>query len=337
MSCTILVGGQWGDEGKGKIISSLALKDSPSAIARAGVGPNAGHTIYHNEKKFGLREIPCGFVQEKARLYIGAGVLVDPDVFMKEIDETGARGRIFIDGRCTVITPEHKERDTHPDLKGKIGTTGTGCGPANSDRALRCAKLARDVPELSEFIVDVPLEINGFLDRKENVLIEGSQGSLLSLYYGHVYPFVTSKDTHASAFATDVGVGPMRIDDVLVVFKSFPSRVGNGPFPTRMTKEREEEFGIHEYGTVTGRERDMGEFDFKLAKYSCMLNSATQIALTCLDYVDKSVLGVSEYDKLSDKAKEFVEKIESELNVPVTLISTGPESGHLIDLREEKL
>ena len=337
MGCTVLAGGQWGDEGKGKIISALALKDEPSAIARAGVGPNAGHTIYYKGKKLGLREIPCGFVQEKAELYIGAGVLVDPEVFFKEIDATGTKGRIFVDKRCTIITPEHKRLDLAPDLKGKIGTTGTGCGPANSDRALRRAKLAQEVPELAEFLADVPVEVNKFLDKKKDVLVEGTQGSLLSLYYGYEYPFVTSKDTNASTFAADVGIGPRRVDEVIVVFKSYPSRVGNGPFPSQMTKERANELGIHEYGTVTGRERASGEFDFDLARYSCMLNSATQIAITCLDYVDRSITGASEAKQLTPKAKAFVDKVEKELKVPVTLLGTGPETNHIIDLRDEKL
>ncbi len=337
MPVSIIVGGQHGDEGKGAVVAYLALNDKPKTIARGGVGPNAGHTVWHNGKKYGLRMIPCGFIQETANLYVGAGTLVDPEVFMKEIDLTSTKGRAFIDKRCAIITADHKERDTKPDLKGKIGTTGTGCGPANADRAYRSIQLAQDIPELEEYIKDVPLEVNTRIDAGENVLIEGTQGSLLSLFYGSVYPFVTSKDTTASAFAMDVGIGPTKIDDVIIVLKSFHSRVGEGPLPGEMSQEEAERLGIQEFGTVTGRPRRISPFNFDLAKYTVMLNGATQIALTCTDYLDKSIMGCKKYDELSQKVKDFIDKVETELKVPVTLVRTGPDVNDLIDLRAEKL
>ena len=120
------------------------------------------------------------------------------------------------------------------------------------------------------------------MDNGEDVFIEGSQGFALSLYYG-TYPFVTSKDTTASSFAADVGIGPTRIDEVINVFKSYITRVGEGPFPTEISQEEAEAKGIEEYGVVTGRRRRVGSFDFDLAKESCRINGATQIALTCVD------------------------------------------------------
>lgn len=333
----IIVGGQWGDEGKGKVMAYLCKNDEPDIVARAGVGPNAGHTVTVDGKKYGLRLMPSGFVQPKARLLIGAGVLINPGVLIKEISDLGVGNRIGVDKRCGIIEEDHITRDKGSEhLKGTIGSTGTGCGPANMDRAKRVLKLASEIDELKSYITDVALEVNQGLKDGKKVYIEGSQGFGLSLFYG-TYPFVTSKDTSASSAAVDVGLGPRNVKDVITIFKSFPTRVGEGPFPTLLSEEEEKRLGIEEYGTVTGRKRRSGAFDFENAKYAAMVNSTSQIALTCIDYVDRDCTGVNEFSKLSTKAKEFVEDVEEKLEVPVTLISTGPGLYDMIDLREEKL
>ncbi|MEM2878491.1 MAG: adenylosuccinate synthetase [Candidatus Hadarchaeales archaeon] len=332
----IVAGGQWGDEGKGKIIAYLALKDRPDIIARSGVGPNAGHTVYWNGKKFGLRQIPCGFVYSDTRLLIGPGVLVNPKVLIDEVELTGSKNRIGVDGGCAIIEPQHINEDMSSDyLKETIGTTGTGCGPANVARVNRKVRLARDVPELKDFIADVPLEVNQAIDSDKNVLIEGTQGFGLSLYHG-TYPYVTSKDTSASSLAADVGVGPTKIDDVMLVFKAYVSRVGAGPFPTEIPVEKAEEMGIVEFGTVTGRRRRIGTFDFNLAKRAVMINGATQIAITCIDRMFKGASGSKSWNSLPSDAKKFVENVENELKIPVTIVSTGADLENIIDMRAEK-
>ncbi|MCS7119032.1 MAG: adenylosuccinate synthetase [Archaeoglobaceae archaeon] len=336
MPATVIVGGFWGDEGKGKIVAHIANSDKPRIIARGGVGPNAGHTVEIEGQKFGVRMIPSGFVYKKAKLLIGAGVLVNPEIFLKEVELLKVADRARVDYRCAIIEQKHCEIDRTQDNLRKIGTTGTGCGPANVDRVCRIAKQAKEVPELKDYLTDVSLEINEALYSGDFVLIEGSQGFALSLYYG-TYPYVTSKDTTASAIASDVGVGPTRIDDVIVVFKCFPTRVGSGPFPTEMPVEEAEKLGIVEYGTVTGRRRRVGYWDGKLAKYSAMVNGATQVAITGIDKFDRECYGIKEWEKLTIKAKEFIEQVENEVGVPVTLISTGPEIKQIIDLRREKL
>jgi len=337
LPCMIVAGGFWGDEGKGKIIAYLAFHDKPKIVARAGVGPNAGHTVYARGKKLGLRQIPCGFTYEGARLLIGPGVLVNPEIVLKEVELTGTGDRLGVDRRCTVIESLHIEQDrTSAHLKGKIGTTGTGCGPANVARVNRVAKLAEETPELERFLTDVPQEVGDALGRDELVLIEGSQGFGLSLIHG-TYPYVTSKDTSASTLAADVGVGPTKIDDVMLVFKAYVSRVGEGPFPTEMAVDEAERLGIVEYGTVTGRRRRIGAFDFELAKRSVMINGATQITITCLDRLFKGSSGLRSYGQLPADAKAFIERIEGELKVPITLISTGKDPENVIDLRSEKL
>ena len=337
MPSYIVVGGQWGDEGKGSIIAYLAMKDEPEIIARGGVGTNAGHSVFINGRKYAVRQLPTGFMQTKARLLVGAGVLVDPRVFFYELErlrEFNVAKRVGIDYRCAIIEEGHKRLDrSNSHLHEEIGTTGSGCGPANADRVMRRAKLARDILGLEPYLTDVALEVNDALDEGNLVLIEGTQGFGLSLYYG-TYPYVTSKDTTASAIASDVGIGPTRVDDVIVVFKSFPTRVGAGPFPTEMSQEEAEKLGLIEYGTVTGRRRRVGWFDFELARYSARINGATMLALIMLDKYDRDAFGVTDYEELPRKAKEFVEEIEERVGVPVGLIKTGPELEHIIDRRE---
>ncbi|KXA98275.1 adenylosuccinate synthetase [candidate division MSBL1 archaeon SCGC-AAA259I09] len=337
MPCTIIAGGQWGDEGKGKISSFLSLKDEPTKVARSGVGPNAGHTVHWKGEEYGLREISCGFVQEKAEVLIGPGVLINPEVVLDEIEKTGIGERIGIDPKCPIIEQKHIEQDkSSKHLESEIGTTGTGCGPANSERANRSIKLAREIDELEEFITDVPKKINEGIKNGEKVIIEGSQGFGLSLYFG-TYPYVTSKDVTASSLAADVGVGPTSVDEVVLVFKSFVSRVGAGPFPTEMSPEEAEAKGIAETATVTGRKRRIGEFDFDLANRSAMINGATQLALTNVDRLFDGNKGVKEYEELTKDAKKFIEKVEQNIGTPVTLVSTGPDTEDTLDLRSEKL
>lgn len=337
MTTTIIVGGFWGDEGKGKIISYIAYNENPAIIARGGVGTNAGHTVVFKGKKYGLRMIPSGFTSEKSRLLIGAGVLVDPEVFLKEIDETGCSNRIGIDMQAGIIEKHHREIDqTSKHLKEKIGSTGTGCGPANEERAKRILKLAKDIPKLKPYLTDVSKEINEAIEAGKNVLLEGTQGTMLSLFHG-TYPFVTSKDVSASQICADVGIGPTKVDDVIIVFKAFMTRVGEGPMPGTLPDEESKNRGWDEYGTVTGRQRRAAPIDFDVARKAVRLNGATQIALTKLDIVFPEIKGATKVEQLSNETLEFIVKIEKETKVPVMFIGTGPEAEALIDLRSIKL
>lgn len=334
MPCMVVVCGFFGDTGKGKIISYLALKDRVNVAARAGVGPNAGHTVVYNNKTYKLRMIPSAFVYEKCRLLIGPGVLVNPEVFLNEVRLVNADNRAGVDPQCAIIEPKHIEADKTGHLASKIKTTGTGTGPCNADRVLRRAKLAKDVPELQPFLVDVPLEVNTAIDSGENVLIEGTQGTFLSLWHG-TYPYVTSKDVTASAACSDIGVGPKKVDEVIVVFKAFVTRVGAGPLPGEISWEEAEKRGWAEIASVTGRRRRAAPFNFDLAKRAVMLNSATQAAITKIDVLFPECKNVKSFSDLSDEAKKFIRKVESEIKIPVTLIGTGPEVWDVVDRRYE--
>jgi adenylosuccinate synthase len=329
----VAVGGFYGDEGKGKIIAYLARKDNAAIAVRGGVGPNAGHTFSLEGKTYKVRMLPSAALNPGTRLLIGAGVLVNPQVLISEIAMFGADDRTFVDGQCGIIEQSHIERDKSEDhLKTKVGTTGTGTGPANSDRALRTLKLAKDIPELSLYIEDVSNSVNYALDNKERVIVEGTQGTYLSLFHGG-YPYVTSKDVTASGICSDVGIGPKRVDDVLVVFKAYVTRVGGGPLQNELGEDEAKKRGWIEYGSVTGRVRRASPFDMDLAKKSIRINSATQLSVTKLDVLYPQCAGMREYSGLPSEARKFIEEIEGETGLRVTLIGTGPDLYDVVDRR----
>ncbi|BFH73326.1 adenylosuccinate synthetase [Sulfurisphaera javensis] len=332
----ILVGGFFGDEGKGKVAAYLALKDSPSLSVRTG-SINAGHTVTYMGKQWKVRIIPSAFINRSTFLALGPGALTSIEVLMNEAKETNSLDRLFIDPHVGIITEEEvKEERNDEYLMKKIGSTGQGVGYAEAKRILRKLKLAKDFEILSKYIVNIPSLLLEKLDKNENILVEGTQGYYLSLYHGE-YPYVTSRNTSSSGILSEIGIGPKYVDHVIVVFKSYVTRVGEGPLEGELSWGEAQKLGIAEIATVTGRKRRSAPFNIKLAKEAVRVNSATQIAITKLDALFKEAKGVREYSKLPSEAKKWIENIETELKVPITLIGTGEDALDMIDLRKEKI
>lgn len=332
MPCTVIAGGFWGDEGKGKIISYLALKELVDVCVRTG-SVNAAHTIWYNGKRYALHMVPGGFVHEKCRLLVGAGSNVDVKQFLDEVELTGVKNRVGMDFQASIIEEKHSAQDkASAHLKG-LGTTGRGVGPAIEERVRRTAKLAKDIPELKPYLTDVAEETNTAIDKGKNVLLEGTQGLMLSLFHG-TYPYVTGRDTSASAICSEAGVGPTKVDNVLVVLKAFITRVGTGPLPGELPKEEAQKRGWFETAAGTGRDRRSAPFNFELAKKSVMINGATQAAVTKLDCIYPESKGAKTFAELSREAKQFINEIEKQTRIPVALIGTGPDALDIIDRRE---
>jgi adenylosuccinate synthase len=250
---------------------------------------------------------------------------------------TGVGKRIGVDAYSGVILPEHIEREKKDEfLMKKVGSTGSGVGAATVDRTLRMLKLAKEFDELKPYTTNVYEEVQGAIDKDEDLIVEGTQGLYLSLYHG-TYPFVTSRDVSASGVCSEVGIGPKSVKDVIIVFKSYVTRVGGGPLDGELSEEEAQKRGWMEIATVTGRKRRAAPFNFDLAKKAVKMNSATQIALTKLDTVFPECKGLTSDKKLSPAAREFIDEIESKLQVPVTIIGTGPRTQDIIDSRAELL
>jgi len=331
---SIVVGGFFGDEGKGKIVAYLGLADKPDIAVRCGA-INAGHTVTYNGRKWKLRIVPSAFISKNTELLIAPGALVKLDVLFREVTETGTKGRLFLDKHTGIIELKHVEKEKADSfLAGKIGSTLQGVGAAMADRVLRKLRLAYEFHELKGMIKDVSDVVNDVLDKGGDVIVEGTQGTFLSLYHG-TYPYVTSRDTTASAFASEVGIGPKKVDEVIVVFKAFVTRVGSGPLEGELPFEEIVKRGWCEKATVTGRVRRAAPFNVELARKAVVLNSATQAAITKLDILFPEVEGVTEWGKLPYKVRKWVEDIENAINTPVTLIGTGEDARHIIDRRRE--
>jgi adenylosuccinate synthase len=331
---TVVVGGQFGSEAKGKVISYLAIEFD--VAVRTG-SPNAGHTVFDDEKgEYRLQQVPATFLNQECLLCIGAGALINPDVLRREVEKTQTKNRLYIDPQAGIIENKHIEMEG--ELIKSIGSTGKGCGAALVDRLWRKDfKLARDVLKDEFSVCDVSGIINKMIDENKTVLVEGTQGFGLSLYHG-TYPYTTSRDTTAMGFLAEAGISPMCVKDIILVIRTYPIRVAgtSGPFPNEISWEGlSEKVGkvIIEKTTVTQKVRRVAEFDIGIVKKAIEINRPTQIALQFLNYLFPKDENKNKWDDLSIEAKEYIENLETDLKTPITLIGTGQFNEAMIDKR----
>jgi len=349
MSLCVVVGGQYGSEGKGKVSAFITKQENIDICVRCG-GPNSGHSLVDEYgKTIVLRQLPTGFVNPRTRLLIPAGALIDPFVLREEIDFLKLPpGRIGIDRKCFVIEEKDREKEQALGLRERLSSTLCGVGAAQSRRVLRSedARLARDVsrelPWLGQYLTEVSDEVNTALDREKKVLIEGTQGFGLSLYHSEHYPKTTSRDTTAAGFLSEVGVSPLRVTEIVVVFRTFPIRVAGGqagPLKDEITWEQlQRESGyrypIEERTTVTNKVRRVARFDQGLAKKALTLNQPTRLAINGLDLLNYSNHGAKDFRSLSQRARHFIEELNALAQCEMAYLGTGPR---LTDLFCEEL
>ena len=336
MPAIAIIGAQWGDEGKGKIVDLLAEK--VNMVVRFSGGSNAGHTVVNPCGEFRMHLIPSGIFHREVTCIIGNGVVIDPAVLLEEIEELKghdvAVDRLFVSDRAHLIMPYHLLLDGLEEEargSGALGTTRRGIGPAYMDKAGRLGIRTGDLLEkgaflerlrlvldqknriltrvyeaqplvleevyekychygelLAPFIRETDLMVQEALERKEKVLLEGAQGTLLDVDFG-TYPYVTSTSTMAGGACSGLGLSPMKLDGIIGVFKVYTTRVGSGPMPTELLDETGELIRehAHERGATTGRPRRCGWFDAVVGRFSARTNGFSSIALTRLD-----ILGV---------------------------------------------
>jgi adenylosuccinate synthase len=307
-------GGQGGDEGKGKISAYLSYKGSYQYCVRIG-GPNAGHTVLHKGNKYTLKNIPSGFLNPQTKLVLGAGAYTKTEWLLGEVEMTGVKDRLVIDPMAVIIEDRHTDAekgDSH--FMQSVGSVGTGLGQAVKERIeRRPLKFAKDEPLLKDFVKDVPELLNKALAVGGDILVEGTQGVKLSLFHG-TYPFVTSRDTTASTFLAEAGLGPKSVRDCWVVFKPYVSRVGPGPMEEEIFDaaelERYHNKGC-EVGSVSKRLRRIGRFEDETARRAILLNTATKIAVTHIDLFDGNDAGmIKGYNDFTPQAREFLEHLK---------------------------
>jgi adenylosuccinate synthase len=332
MPAIVLLGAQWGDEGKGKATDLLG--DRVDYVVRYQGGNNAGHTVVIGDQKYALHLLPSGILSPNVIPVIGNGVVIDPAVLLTEIKGLNERGidtsKLKISTNAHLITPYHRTIDKVSERflgKAKIGTTGRGIGPAYADKINRIGIRVQDLFDpsilkqkieaalydknqilikvfnrkgitvdevlteylgyaeiLKPYVVDTALLLDQALKTGKNVLLEGSQGTLLDVDHG-TYPFVTSSNPTAGGASTGSGIGPTKITRVIGILKAYTTRVGSGPFPTELFDadgDALRKIG-GEVGVTTGRNRRCGWFDAPIARYAVRVNGLTDFFLTKLD------------------------------------------------------
>jgi len=311
----VVIGAQWGDEGKGKIVDYLA--NEAQIIVRYAGGANAGHTIVTGGEQYALHLIPSGIFYPDKISILGAGMVIDPKSLFDEIkmlEDRGidTKGRIFISDRAHVVLPKYIQIDKERDAARKkpIGTTGRGIGITYSMKSerdsIRIADLTwkekmdeldksdRDfLAPYTDKLLEMSVDLSTYLMHRKNsqVLFEGAQGTLLDLDLG-TYPYVSSGMSCAAGAAVGGCIGPRSIDKVLGVFKAYSTRVGNGPLPSEFDPASEDELCRfvretgREYGVTTGRPRRCGYLDLVSLRYACFTNSIDSLVMTHLDVYD---------------------------------------------------
>jgi len=342
----VIVGGQYGSEGKGHIASYLSREYA--VLVRVG-GPNAGHKVFLSPGPYVHHQLPSGTLRNPAaKLILAPGAVINPELLMKEIRECKVDDqRLSIDPQTMIITEKDCKSET--GLRQRISSTGQGVGNATARRILDRGKkirLAKDIRALSPFIRDTWELLEQTYNRGGRVLVEGTQGTGLSIFHG-AYPYVTSRDTTVSGCLSEAGISPTRVRKTIMVCRTYPIRVQNPPGgtsgPLRQELDWEEiarraevlvrEIKTNERTSTTNRERRVGAFDWVLLRKNSALNAPTDIAITFTDYLNPANADARRYEQLSPDTIRFVEEVERVGTAPVSLISTRFDFRSIIDRR----
>lgn len=331
MPVTVVFGGQFGSEGKGKVAHALARRCGPSIAVRVG-GANSGHTVIDPDgrvRKF--RHLPTASILPGMISVIAAGSYIDADVLMSEIAETRLDPtRLLIDPNAVVITGGHRSAENASGLRERIGSTQSGTGAAVVSRLVRdgTAAFAASDERLRSFVRDTRSFLRKNLEVGRRVFVEGTQGFGLSVLHSPHYPNVTSRDTSAAGFISEAGLSPLDVDEIVMVIRAFPIRVaGNsGPLPNEIdweTVRRESGYDIDitERTTVTDNVRRVARFDGAVVRAAIEANTPTKIVLNHLDYIDATC---RKSHCLSAKAKYFVCAVEAQLGSKIDFVGFGP-------------
>lgn len=333
MSVSVVIGGQYGSEGKGKVAYYWANKMKATAVVRVG-GSNSGHTIYDETgKRYALRMLPTVSVSEGMIAVLPAGSYIDVSVLMEELKITHLpKECLKIDSNAVIISDQHKRGEQAVHLQQKIGSTLSGTGLAVVERVMRADNvlMAKDVPELAEYVCDTKRYLRALLDQGRHVVIEGTQGFGLSNYHAKCYPYATSRDTTAAGFLAETGLSPFDVEHVVMVIRSFPIRVaGNsGPLEDEIDWETiARESGSEEYfdekTTVTNRVRRVARFTPDIVKEAILVNQPDVIVLNHMDYID---IDNKDEKTLSDKQKKFLKETEQRIGRKIAYCGNGEKS-----------
>jgi len=320
MPISIVIGGQFGSEGKGKVTHFFAKKYKASAVIRVG-GPNSGHTVI-NEKGDAVifKHLPTSSIIPGIKSVLTAGHYINLEIMQSEINSSKiSSDDLLIDPFAVIITNDDINNENKGGLVQKIGSTGCGLGSAILNRISRSERtlFAKDVDFLKKYISNTNEYLRELINRGERIIIEGTQGFGLSLLHSNLYPYSTSRDTTAAGFLSESGLSPLDVDDIIMVIRAFPIRVAGNSGPlineiswNEVTNLSGSEVEIVEFTSVSKKIRRVAKFDAEIVKRAISYNKPTQIVLNHLDYLDKSLCNTNTNSK---KIRDFVESVEADI------------------------
>ena len=328
MPVSIVVGGQFGSEGKGKVAHYFAKQLKARIAVRVG-GSNSGHTVYNdNGNKYIFKMLPTPSILEGVECVLPSGSYIDVEILLNEMKSSGlTTSRLKVDPYAFIITDELKQLEVESGRRNAIGSTNSGTGAAVTSRVSRegLVKLAKDEPKLKEFITCTKSYLRKSLDSGDQVVVEGTQGYGLSVLHSEYYPYVTSRDTTAAGFLSETGLSPLDVQNVIMVIRAFPIRVsGNsGPLPKEIdwetiTKESGTEKEVIEFTSVTNSVRRVARFDPDIVRKAIVVNNPSLIVLNHVDYLGSN----SEIEKFVPAVEAAIGRKVSYIGInPITLIS----------------
>ena len=327
MPVSVVIGGQFGSEGKGKTALEIVRRNGSSVMVIRVGGPNSGHTAYARcGKKYVLRQLPAACVDRNVDVVLPAGAYIDVDVLEAEIDELDyPRERIHISGQARIVEREHREWEAEAKLVARIGSTGSGVGGAVVASVARGAlnvgvktRLAGEELRLSKYVDGGLSErLRNHLSDGNRVVVEGTQGFGLSLSESGYWPHVTSRCTTAAGALAEAGLSPMDVDDVTMVIRSFPIRVAGDSGPLKketswkaISRARGPDKAFREFTSVTGLERRVGEFDAAVVRQALHFNAPSRVVLNHLDYVGDE----QDMQDRESMVRQFIRVVESSIH-----------------------
>lgn len=343
----VLIGGQYGSEGKGNIVGHIAPEYD--LLIRVG-GPNAGHQVYAEPEPERYFHLPSGTKRApNAKLLLGPGAVINPKKLLEEIARHGiAADRLTIDEQAMIICDDDLTQEKQ--LFENISSTAQGVGIASARKLTGRSDykngnslfLAKDCEDLKPFIGSARKIIADAFVRGHRILLEGTQGTSLSLHHGQ-YPHVTTRDTTVSGCLADAGIAPSNVRKIIMVCRTYPIRVGgpSGPMENEVSMEEiHKRSGIPldplklaERTTTTNKERRIAEFDWEQFKDSVQLNGPTDVALTFVDYFGIENRRAFRFEQLNVDTIRFVEEVERVSGRPVSLLSTDFNWRNVVDRR----
>ena len=347
----VVIGMQYGSEGKGKMAAWLAENEDYYASVRVGAW-QAGHTVYYDGKKFKMQSIPCGWIDKHQMLVIGAGALINKEILMREIlmiEEAGlnVRDRLIIDYRAVVGNGQHSQKERDDKMFEKIGSTQEGIGACRVDKinrnggALRVADDATWFEEIGASIEDTVSLLHHWSVQHKPVLLEGTQGSHLSITTSKYYPQCTSCDPNVAGILSEAGMAPATVRDIYGVLRTYPIRVAGNSGDTgnkeidwdMVTKRSGSPVSLVERTTVTDRVRRVFEFSPEDVVEALKINCPTKLCLTFADYINYKDYKIRDIEDLSGRTLARVHDIEKMLDQRIDFISTGPGNEDMVEAK----